>query len=496
MLSAIKIGATISYCSILISIAISFCYTPWMIRKVGVADYGLYGLVSSFISYFMLDFGLKQAVQRFIATYRAEQNERQIGKILGITFTVYLLIDTFILVVLFCLYFFLGNIFKGLTDSEIIKLQNLYIIAGSLCVCSFVFKPMSGAMMAYEYFVEEKTLETVERLGIVLLCCIALWLGGSINVIVLITGSCSLFISFVRFYIFVKKTKLTICWSYFDKTELKKIFSFSTWTFISGIAQRMRFALMPTVLGILSNTKEIAVFSLGMALEGYVYTFASGINGLFLPKVSRLCVSGDNDGIMNLMIKIGRLQLYLFGLIYSGFIIYGRHFLKLWTEEHLANVYSVLVLLILSNTVSLTQRIAEDLVYIKNKVRFTSLLTLTTSLCGLIIAFVISPKWGAIGCAFGTCVGLCVYLVILNIYYHRILGLNMLRFFKECHLRVLPGIVLLVVIWNYCASNYCVIDSWLKFGVHVGLYTAVYGAFCFLLLFNKDEKQLLNYRRH
>ena len=67
--SKIAKGAIISYVAIFLNLAITFFYTPWMIRQIGVSDYGLYSLVYSFISYFILDFGLHQAIQRFIAKY-------------------------------------------------------------------------------------------------------------------------------------------------------------------------------------------------------------------------------------------------------------------------------------------------------------------------------------------------------------------------------------------------------------------------------------------
>ena len=54
--SNITKGALISYVAIFINIVISFVYTPWMIHKIGTADYGLYSLVIAFVSYFLLDF--------------------------------------------------------------------------------------------------------------------------------------------------------------------------------------------------------------------------------------------------------------------------------------------------------------------------------------------------------------------------------------------------------------------------------------------------------
>ena len=41
----IKKGAIISYFAILFNIIIGLLYTPWMVNKIGVSDYGLYTLI-------------------------------------------------------------------------------------------------------------------------------------------------------------------------------------------------------------------------------------------------------------------------------------------------------------------------------------------------------------------------------------------------------------------------------------------------------------------
>lgn len=489
MSSSIKKGAIISYIAIFLNIAISFLYTPWMIRKIGVSDYGLYSLVLSFISYFILDFGLNQAIQRFIAKYRAENNEDKVAKMVGITTRVYLIIDMAIFTVLTVMYFFLEGIFTGLTPDELERLKGLYIIAAIFSVLSFMFKPMAGAMMAYEFFVEEKTLEMVNRVGAVVLVCIALALGADVYSLVFINGAVSLLTSICTFYIFKRKSNLDIQWSYFDKRELNNIFSFSMWTFGSGLAQRLRFSLIPSILGVLSNSTEIAIFSLGVSLEGMVFTLSSGLNGLFLPRISRMSQAQSRSEILQLMVRIGRLQLYLIGLIFSGFLIFGPAFLKLWVGDEFSKAYLVLIFLIVSNIVSLTQSIANDLVYVENEVKNTAIRIFVTSLLGFAIACVLAPRYGAIGCSIGTCIGLCIYQVWINVFYQNKLGIDIGKFFTQCHMKILPLLVLLTIVSFYILAFFT-LDSWLKLLVAASVYVVIFLIVSYLFLFNKDEKQL------
>ena len=63
----IKIGAIISYFSIIFNILVGFIYTPWLVREIGKSDYGLYTLAMSVITFFLMDFGISGTISRFIS---------------------------------------------------------------------------------------------------------------------------------------------------------------------------------------------------------------------------------------------------------------------------------------------------------------------------------------------------------------------------------------------------------------------------------------------
>ena len=495
MASSIKKGAIISYVSIFLNIAITFFYTPWMIRQLGISDYGLYSLIISFIGYFIMDFGLQQAIQRFIAKYRAEKNVDKVAKMIGITTKVYLLIDAVIFLVLFVLYFFISNIFTGLTPEEIDKLKVLYVIAATFSVLNFMFKPMGGAMMAFEYFVEERALEMVNKVGLVLLVCIALYLGAGVYALVLINGAVSLFVSLAKFYVFCHKSKLNIQWKYFDNSEMKDIFSYSMWTFTVNMAQRLRVNIIPALLGVVSNSVEIAVFSLAMSIEGMIVTVSGALNGLFLPKVSRMALSGKRDDITTLMIRVGRLQLYVWGLIFSGFCIFGLMFLNLWVGEHFSNSYYVIIFIAIASIVAQTQVVAMDLVYAENKIRHTAKFSFGSAAIGFAIAIPMALFYGSVGAAIGTGLGLCLYQFMLNMFYSKELKLDIGRFFKQCHGHILPVIV------PYCGLSIVLVQTltiktWLSLILCVSAYVAVFLLLAYTLLFNTEEKNHFAFLKH
>lgn len=489
--SKIAKGAIISYVSIFLNIVISLVYTPWMIRQIGVSDYGLYSLVGAFLGYFMLDFGLSGTITRFVAKYRAEGNEEKVANMLGMTAKVYLALDAIIFLVLFVLYFFLTDIFGGgLTAEEIEKLELLYSIAGTFSVLSFLFKPVSGAMMAYEYFVENKTLDLLVRVGTVVFIVIMLLLGGNVYHLVFITGFVGFFVALLRYVVFIRKSKLKINWRYFEKAELIGLFSFSAWVLVVQLSQMFRLSLVPTILGIFSNTTEISVFSVGKNLEGMVYTIATALNGLFLPVVSRMVHSGNRKGIMDLMIRVGRIQLFIIFLTFAGFFVFGERFIHLWVGDTFHASYHVFLFLVFVNIISLTLQIGMDMVYAENQVKHTATRVLLSSLVGLVLLIIVAPKYGAIGCAAATGVSLVLTQILYVDFYKRKMGLDMNLFFRKCHLKILP-ILSLYTLGAYFIQSYVPFEGWVALICMIGIYVIGYGAISWFFLANPSEKDLV-----
>lgn len=489
--SQIAKGAIISYISIGISIIISFLYTPWMIKQIGVSDYGLYNLALSLISYFIMDFGLSTAVQRFIAKYRAENDVNKISKILGLVLKAFLVIDLVIFLILFVLYFFIEKLYVGLSPDEISKFKTIYVIAGTFSVLTFLFKPSSGAMMAFEYFVDTKLLEMFHKVGMVVTIVVALLLGGGVEELIFITGAFGFLTSFLCYIVFRQKSKIRPDFLFWDKGTMKELLNFSGWIFIGNIAQRFRLSILPSVLGVLSTSAEISVLSLGMAIEGMVYMLSSALNGLFLPKVTSMLHSGERNNVEYLMVRVGRVQEYIIAFILFGFWCLGQSFIELWVGDGFRLSYYVVILLTLTNFVSLTQHIAGDMVYAENYVNYTGKFILISSLLGFLISVLTASKLGAVGCAIGFCVAETTSLVLSNVFViKKKLSVNLVYFFKNCQFKILPAPFLLAVMVKLICFVFS-INGWFEF-ITIGLcYVIAYVAIMYYYIMDDYEKQLV-----
>lgn len=488
----IKKAAIISYISIALNIIIGLIYTPWMVKTIGKSDYGLYALVSSFLIYFTIDFGLGQAVARFLAKYRAEKNDQKVNYLLSITTKIYLFISLLIMLALIIVYFLIPHIFTQLNNLEIQKFKTIYVIAGLFSLISFPFMSLNGIFIAFERFVVLKFSDILSKIGIVLFMIIALLLGYKLYALIAINAMIGLIVILFKMIYLFKTTSIKIDLKYKNKGLTKELFGFSAWTSVLGIAQRLMINLAPTLLGIYSGTTAIAVFSIGMLVESYIWTFASALNGLFLPKVSGLISTSSNrQEILQLMVKVGRIQLFIIGVLYIGVLTIGKEFIILWMGPDFAASFPIVVLLIFPGFFTITQQIASTLMYVENKIKFVAILFIVAVITSVSLSIFLIPRFGGVGAAIAISISLFIFEVVaVNVFYYKIMKIDVFYFFRFSLLKMAPALGLAfgfasVINYYFPASNFLIFS--IK-AVSIGIF---YFIAMWTLALNFNEKELI-----
>lgn len=460
-----------------------------MVSQIGKSDYGLYILVGAFLSYFVMDFGLGQTIARFITNYKAQNESDKIGQLLGLTTRFYLLINLLIFLALLISYFFIKNIFVELTPVEIVKFKVVYLIVGGYSLLSFPFLPLDGVLIAYERFVVLKLCDVISKVSIILLMVVALLLGYKLYALVAINALVGIAIIIIKIIYLKKILPVKINFRHKSKPLLKEMFKFSFWISIIGIAQRLLINIAPMVLGIVSGTEAIAIFSIGVVVEGYTWSFAHALNGLFLAKVSQLNLEENNiKEITNLMIRVGRIQLIIMGLLLIGLIVYGQEFVVLWMGESFRKSYYVVVLLIAPGLITLTQEIAYTYLFVINELKYRAILFILAALGSVLLSFLLAPSMGAIGCAIAifTANILC-HVVGMNYVYWKKLHLEIPRFFKECYGSLIIPIMLTAVL-GFSLNHFYHSPNYVSFILKVVSMALFYILLIWLLGLKRDEK--------
>jgi len=487
----IKLGALLSYITILLNTLVGLLYTPFMLRQLGQSEYGLYMLIGSFVAYIsILDFGLHNTVYRFVAKYQALKDTKGQENFLASTFILYGIITIIVLLVGLIVYFNLDKIFSASLSSEEFRKANIMFV---ILIFNLAITLPLGAFQfiirGYGKFVFVNSV-TIARIIVRTLVLIALLAIGfkSVTIVIVDTifnvgmGLSYLIYSFVKLKVIVKLHS-------FNKSVIRELFNYSIFVFILAMVNQFFWKLGQVALGIIASTAAVAIYALSINLVMYYQQFALGISGVFMPKVSKMISEGANNRTLtNLMIKVGRIQLAILGLVLSGFIVIGKEFILLWAGPDYQDVYLITLLIFLPMTIPMIQTIAGVIIQVKNMQSFKATAYLIMSIINMVSAVVLGILYGPIGVGISTAISLLVFqVVIINLYYKIKLDLQIGRFFKETFRGIFPVIVITIVI------GFSIVGladlSWRWLFIQMAFISTIYIVFMMLIGLSKEEKR-------
>ncbi|MBQ8146937.1 MAG: oligosaccharide flippase family protein [Clostridia bacterium] len=487
----IKLGAIISYVAIFVNIAAMLIYTPWMIEQIGEESYGLYTLANSLIALFLVDFGLSSATSRFVAKYRAEGRQDKVDSFLGAVYKLYMAISAVIFVVLLVIYFLIDEIYVKLTPAEIEQFKVVYIISAAFAVINFPFVTFNGILNAYEKFIQLKIADLIYRVLLVGITIAALMMGYGLYALVSVHAIVGLIVIAYKFIVLKICTPVKANYKQSEKGIYKSIFSFSIWVTISSLAQRLVFNITPSVLGIVANSVAIAVFGIVSTIEGYTYTITSAINGMFMPKIARIYANKEGEQDINpLLLKVGRFQYGLNGLIIAGFAVVGLRFIDLWVGSDFRDAYVGTLLVLIPGLFFNSLQIANTAMIVQNKVKIQSFVNVGMGVVNVILSFVFSYFFGVIGACLSIFVAYMLRSIAFHIIYKKCLNMDMLAVIKQCYIKLSIPIIATVAL-GLIVNHFMPLGGWLGFLVVGCITVAIFAVLVLLVGFTGQEKKKL-----
>ena len=481
----IKYGAVLSYLGIVVYILVGLLYTPWMIRVIGKDDYGLYTLAYSIVALFVFDFGISAAIQRFVAKYLAEGNNEKVNNCISLVYKLYVYIDIAILIILTTIYILIPYIYRELTVEQINRLEVVFIMAGLFSVISFPFIPLNGILSAHEKFVQLKTCDLLSKVLTVGINVICLYLGGGLYELVLTNVLVGLIIIIVKFAIVKQQTTVKVQIGYEDKAEMRSLLSFSGWTTVVALCQRCIFNIAPSILGMFAGAGVIAVLGISISLEGYTYTFACALNGLFLPRISRIL--NDKGSVLPLMVRVGRIQILTMGLLLIGFIVVGYDFISVWLGEGYEEAYICTLLLIIPAFLLLPADIADQTLIASGNVKYRAVVYVGMAVINVPLSMVMTKYYGLIGLAFSIFIAYMVRNTALFYVYYSKLHINIISFFRDSYMKLLPALCVSMVC-AYVFAGMVNLNGWYGIAMKAMIVSVCYIVCMTLLGMNKSER--------
>lgn len=442
-----KVGMVLSYISTLLLMAVNIFLTPFLLRSLGDAEYGVYKIMTSFAGCLVLmNFGTGMVITRFVSTYLGKGDKKGERNFIAMGLIVTGVLAAVIAAASAVLYVFLDDIYMAkLTTMQLEKAKLLFIILAADVVVTLIAQAFEGIVTAYERFTLINGFKIVKTLLKVSLILILFQFGAdSLYIVSVNLGLSLLYLSICVFYSQFR-LKATPKLVKFDKAAFASAMTFSLAILLQSVVNQVNTNVDLTILGIMIGPESVTVYSVAMQIFMIFSSVSTAAVAIYLPKFSKLVGMGVSDGdtLTREMIAPSRVQTLVSGAILFGFILCGRDFINFWVGAEYALSWWIAIIIMIPMFLVYINCVIESVLDALGKRLVRSVVLCAVALCNVGLSVLLVSFFGELGAPVATAVTTLLGSVIfLNLYYKKAVGIKIFRLFRESLRGIFPCLLI------------------------------------------------------
>jgi O-antigen/teichoic acid export membrane protein len=380
-------------------ILIAFLITPLVVHGLGNTAYGVWGLIGQLFGYsFLLDFGVRIAVMRYVARHLALAQAEEINKVLTTALVFACFSAALALAGGVVAAYLLPRLFAIPAELLLHAKLSCIVVAAGIAV-TFPGSVFHGCVTATSRY----DLLSIRNISTNVTRALLLWFFlrqgyGLLAVAIIYTGS--LYLRCGLDFLLARRQlpHIRIRREFFDVSTLRSLVTFSVYVFILSVSWRLIFMTDNVVVGFVLGPVAVTFYTVG-ARMGLVYVLAGVV----------------------------------------GLTVLGPRFLGFWLGESFVDRSGPILILLGTETaffaVALT---CGQVLYGMNRHKVNAWLSLGNATANFVLSTILIRWWGAVGVAWGTLIpAFIVEAIILPVYTASILRISPGRFYRSVVLRPL-----------------------------------------------------------
>jgi O-antigen/teichoic acid export membrane protein len=486
-------GSFLRVFNLLVTITVSFFMMPFVIRTIGDRWYGLWILVGTLVGYYgFFDFGLSTALQRFISRALADDDRAQINE----TFNT-------------CLAFFAGGAVLSILASILVALLGsrfidnpadirafriVILLVGLSMSISFPIRALIGFLYAnvrHDVTMIIEIGKIILRTGLIIYFLLR---GHGIIALAAIT----LFSDSLSYLAIIAFTRKRYAYLIFDlrlfsRNTFKGLINYSVFSFISNIANQLRFHIDAFVITAYLGLSMVTHYNVGGRIARYYIMAIVSAVALIMPVFSKFEGERDFDKLREKFLFVSKLNVILSIFLGGAILVYGKAFITRWMGPDYMDSYYVLLILTAGLIFGTTQTTSASLIFSLSRHRPYAIMHLCEGIANLILSLILVHHYGIYGVALGTTIPvIAFYVFIVPVYATRVIDLPFARYAACITPSLLIGGATHIVCWLILRMY--IMSSYPRLFILGSITFAVYALVSVFVLLTKDERRYFGIR--
>jgi O-antigen/teichoic acid export membrane protein len=328
-------------------VVVSLLTTPYIVHKLNTDIYGIYVLAISLMGMLsFLDLGFGQGIIKFVSHYEAKNDFKKINEVVNTSLIINIVMGLLGGLIIFLFSDFLSKkVFKVKPEQIELAINSFKIVSVGfvLNLISSTFSNIPKALQRYDISVRVQNIVLfLSQISSV----VVLYLGYSL-VEMLIFYVIFQFLGLIFYFWFSKKLIRNLKLSLkFNKDVFKEIFGFSIFTAINSITGNIVFKLDKMIIAYFLGSSAVTYYQIPFTIVQMAYNFVSSVIQFLFPAVSFLNSTGEKDKLKQIYIKSTKYVIAFSLIIFSGLVLFGKPFLKIWIGKEISEIaYPLLVII-------------------------------------------------------------------------------------------------------------------------------------------------------
>ncbi|MHB9070735.1 MAG: oligosaccharide flippase family protein [Sedimentisphaerales bacterium] len=480
---------------IFVNFAVGVWMTPYLIKHLGVAVYGIVPLTMSFIAYVQIFTGsISSAVSRYVAIF---YNKKEFAES-NIFFS-----SAVLALLILCIILLIPAIIVALFFSNIFQVPQGYEFSSSIL---FLLVVVSSFMSAYSsvYFVStfikhrfdlSNFVNMFARLvqAAILLACFSVFLpslihfGISYVAMMLFTLVCMFALSRIL------TPELKIKLSLFNWPAVKQLSSMSSWIVVNQIGSLLYMNIGMIIINVFLGPEDSGRYGAIAQLYIWVGVFGSMLTNIFGPIVYEN-ISLNRIELLILQTKrVTKFMSLLMAVIIGVLCGFSKPILTLWLGDEFGDLGTLVWLILAPLTISLAIRPMFNIHQGMNRVKYPAVVTLVGGILNLLLSIFLVKftELGILGVGLALCItGLLKDFIFFPFFEAIILTPRNKFIFLNS---LLFGVIIFLItsLSSYCLSQVVGVSNLPYLFISMFSMLMISGLISWMVFTNKEEKCLI-----
>ena len=388
-----------NFIGFLLPILILVIFTPIIISKLGVRDYGIFIFLNTVLTFLgLLDLGIGTATNKHVIEYYSNNQTDRLKKLLYSMNSVYLIMAFVYLFVCLAIGLAMQKFFvkPGMEADYFI----LFLILGLTGFVGAFFANFVNSLVVIQRYDLYLKISSIFLLLSNISMLVLASFGYKLVPILLVQFFLSLLSSLSYFFIAKRiftPLKLGYAW---NKVELIKNYKFALPVAFNNLASSSLVHFDKLLVPVFYGSAALTYYSVPGSVATKISTISGTFSSLLFPITVNLQALNDTEKIKRVYIRSVRLITILSSAIALSIIFTADKILLYWLNDSFVKQSAVvLILLVLTNFVLALFSPLSNLLMAMNKMRFLTTGSVIMALINIITLFIFLPKYGINGAA-------------------------------------------------------------------------------------------------